>query len=160
VPLFKHITTVVNDSPVLVPRTLKTLDALDKSSGSVGCRYIWSEILKTEQNRPPAGEFHYAVLTKGVLRGTKGKHYGDQKTLVESKGYTVPPLLDATTAILWENRRTGARLFGDSPLTYTRCQEKIDVLQLVVGGFAPGGLYVHYNSYGTDYIGVAGFRKF
>ncbi len=47
------------------------------------------------------------------------------------------------------------------PSTYTRCHEMLQGYHLVVGGFAPGGLYVpslHYDD--DERIGVAGLRKF
>ncbi|NGX59060.1 MAG: hypothetical protein KR126chlam3_00204, partial [Chlamydiae bacterium] len=159
VPLFKNITTVVDGSPVLVPRTLESIDQLDKSSGGVGCRYIYNGILE-DKRIEPAEEFHYAVLTKDLLPGSRGKNYAAHKALVESKGYEMPPVLDVVTAILWENRRTGERLLGDNPLTYTRCREKIEEWRPIVGGFAPGGLDVCKSRCDRDSVGVVGFRKF
>jgi hypothetical protein len=55
---------------------------------------------------------------------------------------------------------TGKKLYSDSPLTYTRCQEfynKKNEWKLIVGGFASGGLGV----YDVDeYCGVGAGRKF
>ena len=42
----------------------------------------------------------------------------------------------------------------------TRCQENIQGYQVVVGGFAPAGLYVSYYRYDYDLLGVAALRKF
>jgi hypothetical protein len=58
--------------------------------------------------------------------------------------------------------RSGTRLYSDSPYTFTRCQEKYnDKYQLVVGGFASGGLLVDlYGNYDYEYYGVGAGRKF
>ncbi|MBS0649503.1 MAG: U-box domain-containing protein [Verrucomicrobia bacterium] len=96
---------------------------------------------------PPAPAAHWALLSRDVLPGSRSKAYADQQALVASFAqntrtpYQVPTILDAAVSIFMEHVQSGARLYGDSPWTYTRCQEKYDAnWQLVVGGFAPGGL--------------------
>ena len=59
----------------------------------------------------------------------------------------MPPILAAAVSIFMAYLKTGTRLYGDKPSTYTRCQEKWDKdWQLVIGGFAAGGLSAHYNN--------------
>jgi hypothetical protein len=115
------------------------------------------------------------------LEGSRDKAYSAQRELVESHArrtgqpYEVPGALEAATAILMHHARTGERLFGDSPWTYTRCQElckhtyihKIRyylpiVGPVFVGGFASSGLGVSddYDSRSDRNFGVAGCRKF
>jgi hypothetical protein len=76
--------------------------------------------------------------------------------------YEIPTTPQAITCILAEYFRSKTRLFSDNPLTYTRCQEKVQGYHLVVGGFAPAGLDVdyHYRIYDYDDVGVAALRKF
>ncbi|NGX60044.1 MAG: hypothetical protein KR126chlam3_01206, partial [Chlamydiae bacterium] len=148
----------------LVPSTLESIGELNKSSG--GLDYHFNDFM-FDKAIEPAEEFHYAVLTKDILPGSRRKPFVAHNELVESKGYEMPPVLDVVTAILWENRRTGERLLGNNPETYTRCQEKIGVGTIIVGGFAPGGLgfapgglCVDPHYYDNDCLGVVGFRKF
>jgi len=161
VPLLKNFTI----DGVEKPRTLENLDALDKATGGIGCRFIWDRILDPANDKPAEVEFQWAVMTKNVVPGSRHQSYSVQKDLVEKKGYEVPGFLDAATCILWEHRHSGNRLFtADSELsTYTRCKENIDSLKLLVGGFAPDGLYVcdyHLGLFGLVIVGVAGLRKF
>jgi len=165
VPFTKNLTTIVDGNPVIVPRTLKNLDQFDKDSGGTGCRDIWNEILKPENNldTPPEIEFEWLVMTKDVLPGSRNIDYASQKRLVEEKSYQVPGFLEAATCILWAKRCLGTHLYSGSPRTFTRCHEKVQGCYLIVGGFTidglglsphDGGLYLSVN------VGVGGLRKF
>jgi len=161
VPLIKNISKTINGAPVTGPRILGNLNNLDRTSGGLGCRFIWYKILNPEVDKPSEVEFEWAVMTRGILPDSEYKSYDFQKQLAESKGYEVPGFLDAATCILWENRYSGDRLYGDSPWIYTRCHEVIDGYHLVVGGFASSGLSVSYDHAGDGgNVGVAGLRKF
>jgi hypothetical protein len=121
-------------------------------------------------------------MTTDVLEGSRNKRFDNptndpevqtqrqcvaelaKKAAVE---YEVPPALDAAACILAQyfdscngKLAWGRRLFSDNPLTYTRCQEKVGDYQVVVGGFAPSGLFVIFSRYDDDDIGVAALRKF
>ena len=113
---------------------------------------------------------HWVLLTRDVIEGSRNKSYSDQQTLVSKKGqgvYTVPTILDATVCIFMEHVRSGTKLYGDRPLTFTRCQEKYRAesdanWHLVVGGFAPeghSGLVVINRSGVHEKHGVGGCRK-
>jgi hypothetical protein len=52
------------------------------------------------------------------------------------------------------------RLFNDDPYTYTRCQENIEGLKVIVGGFAAAGLDIRNDIYDYGDIGVAALRNF
>jgi hypothetical protein len=110
---------------------------------------------------------YWLLMTRDVLEGSQSKSYSAQKTLVESHAsrtghpYAVPRALEAATAILMHHARTGERLFGNSPWTYTRCQELEDGQDpVIVGGFDSSGLFVYNDRYDDYYSGVAGCRKF
>ena len=101
-------------------------------------------------------------MTRDVLDGSRNKSYKDQCALVSRhQGYTVPGVLEAAVVVLLHHVRSGERLYSDNPYTYTRCQEKVQNHQLIVGGFSSGGLYVYvFNFYDSSIYGVAGLRKF
>ena len=111
---------------------------------------------------------YWLLMTRDVLEGSRNKAYSDQKALVEScasragYSYEMPRALEAATAILMHHARTGERLFGDDPRTYTRCQELVNSeYPVVVGGFVSLGLYVDDDVYVRHIFGgVAGCRKF
>ncbi len=50
---------------------------------------------------------------------------------------------------------TNVRLFGRNPLTYTRCNRKVDGQTVIVGGYGSAGLNVHINSFVSDCCGAA-----
>ena len=106
-------------------------------------------------------------MTRDVIQGSRNKTYSEQQALVTSYSektqipYEVPSILDATVSILMEYVRTGTRLYGDSPKTYTRCQEQYDAdRHLDVGGFVASVLYVNYGYYANGINGVGVQRKF
>ncbi|MHA7878137.1 MAG: hypothetical protein ACX93T_04450, partial [Bacteroidota bacterium] len=89
------------------------------------------------------------------------KHY--------SKGWELPSGIEAATSILARYAQSGnckERLFGVSPLTFTRCTRAQLVAgrrPIFVGGFGPMGLVVGDDCYGSDvslYYGVACCRRF
>ena len=94
---------------------------------------------------------HWVLMTRDVIPESRSKAYEDQKKLVAAyaqksgQPYELPTALDAMTCILMEHVQTGIKLYNDNPLTYTRCQEKVDSNQwpVAIGGFAAGGLDVH-----------------
>ena len=101
-------------------------------------------------------------MTKDVLPESRSKSYSDQQKLVagldaREPTYEVPRTLDAAVCILARFASSKIRLFSN---TYTRCQEDVGGPQVVVGGFAAGGLYVNYNGCGAYPIGIAALRKF
>ena len=106
-------------------------------------------------------------MTKDVLLGSSNKSYNEQQKIVAELAekslisYEVPETLQSAACILSQYFASNIRLFSDSPLTYTRCQENVQGFQVVVGGFAVAGLEVdHYYVYDNEKIGVAALRKF
>ena len=107
------------------------------------------------------GSSYWVLMTRGVLPGSRRQSYQDQCALIASRAtglaYAVPGALEAAVVMLLHHVRSGERLYGDTPLTYTRCREEVENKHLVVGGFSSGGLNVNY-----DYndVGVTALRKF
>jgi hypothetical protein len=159
-PLFPEINVkpAVEGISSAEPRTLDSLERLDKASGGTGYRYLWGQI---SENTPADKEFGWAVMTNDVLPGSRNQTYDTQKKLVANlKSYEVPTVLDAATAILYANQHSKKRFFNDTPWTYTRCVENIQGYQLIVGGLTPDGLIVSTGYSDCDPIGVGGLRKF
>lgn len=112
---------------------------------------------------PPASRSRWALVTRDVVEGSRNKSYKDQQAVLASYSqntgmpYVVPRVLDATTAIFMEHARSGIKLYGKSPYTLARCQEKYDANgQLVVGGFSASGLHVSHDFYASENVGVGG----
>ncbi len=149
--------------------TIKKLGELAKKyfpSKPDGYRYIWSTIVD-ELGDKSVDESVWLLMTKDVLQGSRSKSCSQQENIVAELAATtgvpcqVPTILEAAICILAEYSRSKNRLFSDSPWTYTRCQENVQGYQLVVGGFAPGGLdAAHDSHYDDGNIGVAALRKF
>ena len=129
--------------------------------------YYWDEARAAIGSQSP-GRSYWVLMTRGVLPGSRAKSYPDQCALVAKYAsvtglpYVVPGALEAAVVMLLHHVRSGEFLYGRDPLTYTRCQEKVQNFQLVVGGFSSGGLYVYYLNYDYNLSrdGVAGLRKF
>jgi len=109
---------------------------------------------------------YWLLLTRTILEGSRGERYGAQKAMVQKysrQGYELPSALEAATGILAHYVRTGERLYGANPLTYTRCtatQLVNEIWPLVVGGFEASGLPVYHSSlYADSDVGVAGCWK-
>jgi hypothetical protein len=170
---------------VLIPATVDgapfTLNLLGKliqrpKNGGHQTKYrYYGDATKTQLGEKSPDRSYWLLMTREVLAGSRNKSYAEQRALVA--GYTgetglpyeLPSVLEAATAVLLHHARTGERLFGNSPLTYTRCQELVaykgDNYPAVVGGFDSSGLCVYsddgsHDGYDNDSDGVACSRKF
>jgi F-box domain/Ring finger domain len=156
--------------------TLKSLGELVKKyfSDSNTCyRFIWPGIVD-ELGDKSIDKSRWVLMTKDVLPGSRNKSYGEQQKIVAELAkkslisYEVPDTLESAACILSQYFDSNIHFFNDGPYTYTRCKDKVQGFQAVVGGFGPavegfgsGGLYVGCNSYGNDNcLGVAALRKF
>ena len=144
--------------------SLKELIKSPKTGSKTDYRY-YEDYVKNELGAKSTSS-HWALMTRDVIPDSRSKTYDDQKTLVASHAsrsgipYELPTALDAATAILMEHVQTGNRLYSSDPLTYTRCQEKVNKNQwpAAIGGFSSGGLYV--NDSWRGFRGVACVQKF
>ena len=149
--------------------TLKSLGELAKkyfSDNNTGYKFIWPPIFEKLGDKS-IDKSQWVVMTKDVLLGSSNKSYNEQQKIVAELAekslisYEVPETLQSAACILSQYFASNIRLFSDSPLTYTRCQENVQGFQVVVGGFAVAGLEVdHYYVYDNEKIGVAALRKF
>ena len=161
---------------VLIPKrvsgkalTLDYLGELIKSPQGGGhatqYRYYWDGIREAIGSQA-SGSSYWVLMTKGVLPESRAKSYEDQRKLVADHakrtglGYKVPGALEAAVVMLLHHVRSGERLYGNNPWTYTRFRERVEGYHRVVGGFSSGGLNFYSNNYDNPYVGVAGLRKF
>ena len=151
----------VNEQPLTVNNIGKLFPIQGKATGY---KYIWDAIV-TEHGDTPVEKEEWLLMTKDVLPRSKNKSYIEQQTLVKSLSekaqaeYQVPQLIDAITCIFAEFVSSETRLYSDNPWTYTRCQEKTEGYQVIVGGFARDGLYVD-SDFHFDSGGIGALRKF
>jgi len=153
---------------VLIPGNLslnKFMDLVEESTqgNKTDFENIWNQILK-DHGKTLTKAPQWVLMTKDVLLGSRTKSYADQKALVKATPkYEVPNLLSAAVCILVQYVSTGVVLYGRdadrSKWTYTRCQEQSGGYQIVVGGFAPSGLFVFNLNLDIDSVGVAALRK-
>jgi F-box-like len=150
--------------------TLKSLGELAKkyfSDSDSGYRFIWAAIVQ-ELGDKSIDKSHWVLMTKDVLPGSRAKSYGEQQKIVADLAekslisYEVPDTLESAVCILSQYFGSNIRLFSDNPRTYTRCKNKVQGYQTIVGGFAPAGLDIRSYDFAYDYdnIGVAALRKF
>jgi hypothetical protein len=166
-----HLLVLIPATVGGAPLTLNLLGVLVQrlKNGGYGTKYRhYSNAVRAQFGNNSSGRSYWLLMTRDVLEGSRSRKYSAQKALVarytgdDGRPYEMPSALEAATAILMHHVRTGERLFGDDPWTYTRCQELVDDrYPVVVGGFASSGLRVDGNYYGSIRSdGVAGCRKF
>jgi hypothetical protein len=157
-----HLLTLIPKSVNGQPLTLKVLGELvQKPLQGPPSKFEYLS-LGQSQDIPPEHSY-WTLLSRDVIPGSRNKSYAHQQELVQKyPEYEVPRALDTIVALFMEHVQNGTRLYSDAPRTYTRCQEKYhDQRQLVVGGFAVGGLRVHSNySHVLEDDGVGVARKF
>ena len=163
---------------VLIPKhvsdqvlTLNYLGELIQSpqEGGHATEYIYyPDYVRETIGSQASGSSHWVLMTKDVLPGSRNKSYQDQCALLAAHakrtglGYKVPGALEAAVVMLLHYVRSGERLYGDNPWTYTRCQKSVRGKQLLVGGFSSGGVSIIYDldCYVPSNFGIAGLRKF
>ena len=128
-------------------------------------RFYWDSVREAIGSQT-SGSSYWVLMTKDVLPESRDKSYMDQYALVAAHAertgltYEVPGALEAAVVMLLHHVRSGERLYSDDPSTYTRCWEKVQGFQLIVGGCSSVGFSIYSLSYGYDYVGVAGLRRF
>lgn len=133
--------------------------------------FFWSEA-RQEYATVPNSQPQWVLISKDVLPGSREQTYTKQVQVVDALSaksltdYQVPTLREASLAIFLHKIATGESLYnGNSQneghlYTYTRVKETTLNRHLIVGGFAPSGLYIN-GCYGfnSKELGVAAVRK-
>ncbi len=171
-----HLLVLIPATVRGVPFTLNLLGALVKypRHGGYKTDYSYKERAKAQIGAasPPLGaasppRSYWVLMTRYVLPDSRTKTYEAQKVMVAAHAgrvglpYELPHALEAATAILMHHVHEGERLFGDRPCTLTRCQEVVNGLPVIVGGFcSEEGLVVSSSDGSSSSIGVSCLRKF
>jgi len=133
-----------------------------KEGNPTDFKRTWMEISETLGDIT-VGKTYRIAITNTVLEGSRNLSFAAQQELVNKSRCAVPKVLEVSTlAILTyisSPKSSPVRLYGDNPWTYTRCPEQIIGYNLVVGGFAPAGLFVGIGYANRNY-GVGALRKF
>ena len=172
-PIFPGKRVIDTHMLVRIPKTLnggltlKSLGELAKkyfSNSNTGYRFIFPAIVE-EQGDKSIDKSRWVLMTKDVLPGSGNKSSGEQQKIIADLAekslisYEVPEALESAASILSQYFDSNTRLFNDNPWIYTRCKEKIQDSQIVIGGFTPAGFAVSLN-YDDDNVGAATLRKF
>ena len=133
-------------------------------SNSHGYRLYSKYLTEAHRTDPHPGSPCWVLVSKDVLKDTRNKRYVDQKKEVSEYAplYGVPRALEVAASVLgYYAANDQARLYPDSPWTFTRCQDlgKNGSL-LVVGGLTAAGLDVHSSSIDSNCSGMSCSRKF
>jgi len=159
-----HLLTLIPETLNGQPLTLKILGELVQKPLH-GYPTEFRELnLNMYQDRP-ASASHWTLLSRDLIPDSRKKTYEEHKQFVEQyPGYEVPNVIDTAVAIFMEYVQSGIHLYGNEPLTFTRCQEQYSTwsknsAQLVVGFFAAAGLTVYCDDIRSERIGVGAQRK-
>jgi hypothetical protein len=96
-----------------------------------------------------------------VVDKTRKEPYETQVSIVARSGFGLraPRFIEASFLNFSEHVRFGTFPQGRTPWTYTRVETVVmhnnTVYHLDVGGFAPSGLFVHYDGFDGDDVGIA-----
>ena len=123
--------------------------------------------------RVVADEPQWVLITNDVLPGSRNQPYAKQEQIItdlnakNGTDYQVPTLRETVLTMFLHKIATGVSLYpsgneqNGNLYTYTRVVEKTRDLHLVVGGFAPSGVFVDcYYGFGKANFGMAALRKF
>ncbi|MCB1111912.1 MAG: BTB/POZ domain-containing protein [Chlamydiales bacterium] len=106
----------------------------------------------------PATEAGWVLIRKEMIPGSRFKSFENQKRLLKEK-FEVPTIMDAALLYVITHANEGKRLYRSE--NYTRCQEKFEHHQTMVGGSNYSELIVDYNETYTPIApGLSGVWKF
>ena len=155
-----HLLTLIPEGMTL--EQLETLMQNPKQGNKIGFRYK-NSITWKEHSQTSSGRAHWALMTNDVVPESRSQTWDAQKALVAKyspQGYELPSAIDVAASLFLEYIQTEKRFYTDSPYTYTRCVELVSGRwPMVVGGFAPAGLYVSGGYDDHVLLGVGAVRK-
>ena len=117
--------------------------------------------VKSEFGRSTPPSSHWVLLTRDIVPNSRGRTYEGCLSLISSHSVRpgiccrFPTLLEVSVAVLLHYLRTGERLLGDNPVTYTYCYEiSSDGFPPIVGRFGSAGLYIDDSDFDIPSRGV------
>ena len=128
--------------------------------------YFWRVALEEHAN-VQFSEPQWVLISNDVLPGSRNQNVAKQAQMVETlskkslTNYQVPTLREAIGAVFLHKVATGESLYPEGNEqngtrdTFTRVKETTQNTRLIVGGFAPSGLRVHYDfMYESERVGL------
>lgn len=123
----------------------------------------YSDYVNRELGAKSVQEAYWVLMTKDVIPNSRSKTYEEQVSLIENVSpYKFPNTLEAAASILLHFLQTNEIFYRKNPITYTRCQEKVDKNQwpVIVGGFSHREITICIDDLSCANCGVAAVRKF
>ncbi|MBS0620506.1 MAG: F-box protein [Verrucomicrobia bacterium] len=155
-----HVENDQGVSIIVIPKGLSfsRLLAIGRALG-VPARFIWDPVEPTI-GAVETKQAYVAVLSNGILQGSRSKTIQARDKLVQEMGCEVPSVSDLLTAMIFHKVLFSKRLFSDAPWTYSLTSDSAGGRRLVIGGFAASGFHVFGHHF--DYVdhGAGGLRKF
>ncbi len=155
---------IENDAGITVltlPKNL-TLNKLMKiavspKKGKVAkLEHVWEKILQ-EIGDIPVDKSYRVVISNNILKGTRGL---DSFHPEEHAGCEAPKAIEIAALFIQTYMSSGKTLYLNDPTAYTRCKEGInDDWQVVVGGAASEGLYMHIDNYEESNYGMGAVKR-
>jgi len=137
--------------------TLLQLARAPKKGHAAACRDIWIDAafhlqaISTEKT-------NVVLISNNVLKGSRKLSATAQKELASDVGCKIPSVLEATAlavmSYITSNSEPPTRLFGDQPITYTRCKEEVRAYSVIVGNFSQGGFVIDGKSLASECYGA------
>ena len=163
-----HILALIPASIDQEPLTLDKLGKLigkPKRGNPTKCNY--DTFTKEAIGSTLPDKTHWVLMTKDVIPGSRNKMYWKQiKLVAKYKNYQLPQVREAVICIAMEYIFSKRWIYGQDPLTYTRCQETVGFYSVAVGGFNSNGIFgsggnnvaSQYN-YFSEFCGVGALRE-
>ena len=164
-----HLLVLIPERVAGKAMTLDYLGELIQSPQGDGYRtkyhFYWDDVRQAIGSQG-SGSSYWVLMTRDVLPGGRWKIYENQYKLVSDHAartgldYRLPSALDASVVMLLHHVKSGERLYGDNPWTWTRYRDKNKYGWPVAVGVLCGDLDIDYSSFVSYGSGVAGLRKF
>lgn len=168
-----HLLTLIPatvDGKPLTLNLLRDLVQSPKNDGNKTKLFTKDSSVRDRFGEDSFEESRWVLLTRDVLPGSLPQGYDDQKAVLArhaSKGYEEPELLGTATSLLMHYICSGEWLYGNKPVTYTRCRDEMMFDErpypTLVGRFTDAGLDFDYDLtcyvFNLDGYGMAGSRE-
>jgi hypothetical protein len=143
--------------------TLRALAGTPKEGNPTVFRYIHSDVLEPFGDME-SEETKVVLISNALLDGSCSLSAVDQQRFLQEIGCKMADFVTMVALPVMTHIISGKRLFNtDRRDAYARCVEKVNGYRnVIVGGFAPTGLYVDdfFYLFNDPRVGVAAMRKF
>ncbi|WP_194847472.1 hypothetical protein [Candidatus Neptunochlamydia vexilliferae] len=141
--------------------------SLNNLQNLFGNYHGYSKEIKNEHGSKTTSSAHWILLSRNILKGTRGKGYPYQKKVMAAysyEGYNLPSSLDIAAALLLYQSKNKKNLFpkgkDNNFSTLTRCLESVtnNNYPVAIGNSEDGRLYVHMHTDSYETSGIIGAK--